>query len=132
MDDANDRQEELNDRDEEESVQVSDVQKKKGQKNFHPFSLFPLNLTDEEWLDHCTAWLVDEATTTFAFCRTKSNTASLKCQCFSALVNEEYAKAVAEYLWFFGKSTPAEKDRITMDSIRFQHDTPPPKHLENH
>lgn len=98
---------------------------RKGQKNFHPFALFENNPTDEEWLEEATAWLVDEAQNGFLLCKAK-NGKQQKCNCFIIFQDKANAEAVAEYMLFYGKCRPAEKDRIMMDIIRWQEKTKPP------
>lgn len=116
----------------EETVQASIVERTRGQKNFHPFVWFRLGLNDIEWIQECSAWLVDEGRKGFAVCRAKNNSAKLKCHCLTMLSDKQYAVPVAEYLLFYGRSASAERDRIVMDMIRYQQDFLPPSPIENH
>lgn len=104
---------------------------KRGQSNFHPFTLFQNQLADEEWLEEATNWLIYEATEGFLLCVAK-NGKRMRCDCFKVLATQQTAECVAEYLLFFGKASAAERDRIVMDMVRWQEDINPPVPFLSH
>lgn len=103
---------------------------RRGEKSFHPFSLFAHKPKPQEWLQEAQNWILDESKNGFETCRGK-NGKRMKCSCFALLQDPSIAACVAEYLYFFGTSPAHERDRIVMDMIRFQEDRKPPEGFQS-
>ena len=101
------------------------------QRTFHPFCLLVHKPEPSDWVDETSEWLVDEATNGFRFCTSKHGN-KRNCDCFSVFKDKSVAEAVADYLYFFGTTTPAEKDRIIMDILRYQENVTPPRGFESY
>lgn len=116
----------------DETQEAARLERKTGQKLFHPFSLLSSKLlTPPEWLETTVEWLMDEAQNKFLNCHSRDGK-TLKCRCFEPLGNAKKAEAVGEYLYFFGTLKAFEKDRIVMDMIRYQDGVEPPTPMEPH